>query len=233
MNIKYITLEDWEREWKTKFEAVYNGIGSDNYTTSDDFVMRSVSGITPTLFKNSDWELAALPDKYWTDLTRGPEHYEGYYSPGEEYVPFIWRDELVHVFEAFAKLGLREMVLTEAHCTPIEYLNPDKIAFLIPATRAGYDELWKEYKPVVNTAFDPTGRWGMESMHECDTILGGDAEFMHTFYECSGGKQAVIDREYTYYASDEPDGCLECAIDILFGYLGWDAPTVPPKTRIA
>lgn len=193
--------------------------------------MRSESGLTPTLFKNSDWELAALPHRRWDDLTKEPEYYEDDYDPDEpndDFELFIWRDELVHVFEAISKLGLSEMVLTEAHCTPVEYLNPDKIAVLIPATRAGYDELSKEYWPIVNTAFDPTGQWGMEPMHEDDTILGGDAEFMHTFFECSGGKQAVIDREYTYYASDETEYGVE-GLPILFDKLGWDVPTSVPK----
>jgi len=214
---RYIDLEEWNRDWAPLLEKLIGDIEK-GACTNLNILSFEVADQIPD-FRDPGWELVVLSGTNFEE-----SFYQSYDMAGapEWYNPFGNRDEFTGFFKTMELLGLSEMVVCHDRFWPLPGKDPAKIAQLYPATRQGVSQSDMRVLGQEFCAFDRSLRWGMVSGFEDQTALFGDAEFMNTFYEASGGKQAVIDRLMAYVMSDEWEDDRPTKGQQLFKNLGWD-----------
>lgn len=171
-------------------------------------------------FVDPSWEVVAIPQ-----------------SPADNLAPSSWLDyeecegvvdEYAAVFATLAARGVRRMCLHNLLC---------KISAVIEPPGQAVESLQLRLFtviPRVAAYFSDEADWGMQTLWNEVTLLGGSADFMADFFHHAGGRAAVKQRFLDYDLGqawalsglDHFDG--GAGRRAFYGLLGWDMPEYEP-----
>ena len=222
MDARYIGVEEWKRDWDPLLDELF-GNPATGACTNLSVLNFEIANQIPE-FRDPGWKIAVIPgdclDLWFGGYGRAPKK-------SDIYDPFDARDEFESFFKTMELLDLTELVVTETLFRSPGDVDPNRAGYLCAATREGLNQKEFMARAWRLCAFDRSLRWCMASGFEFQTVLFGDVEFMNTYYEASGGKQAVIDRMITYVMSDEWEDERPTKGQELFKILGWNFDPEP------
>ena len=201
--VRVIPLDEWREKWTPVYHQIFTGVDLvdiwDNAKTYEEYERAVKTGI----FQNKDWQMVAIPGQFPEEWVQDPD--DPLHDPDDPEDLFDERDEFLPLLETFQKLDVKEVVISHAPmCRPEDIGTSYCTSIAIPPRRQNVNITFDYLENVPHGAFSIEGNWGLTTHFEDYTVLGGDADFMRTFFEVNGGEDKVRER-FKLYAVTEWD----------------------------
>ena len=202
MKSSVITLADYQRDWMSLYQRIFEPDWLDNHTNSD----------SSKVFKNSNWRRIPLP---WQIV-----HATGTTFPTTTNAT-LWEDEKVKpwdawqpFFELLKDAGENEFLVTNLADCSFEITEEICCAALyrceeIPIDEENFDDPGARVYSFYPVAFDRSARWGIVAADEDLSLLGGEEEFVEQYVERAGGLEVIqqrylrqVEREFAWIKGD-------------------------------
>lgn len=187
----------------------------DNAESEQEFHRLLETGV----FRNRDWQKVAIPGQFPEEWTQNPE--DPLHDPDDPEDLFDERDEFLPLLQTLQKLHVDEVIISHVPgCKPEDIGQDYCKSIAIPPRRQNINISIDYMAGIPGGAFSEDANWGLTSHFEDFSVLAGDADFMHTFFETNGGENIVQER-FKLYAATEWDLEDPAFHEQFYEFLGW------------